>query len=167
MRRSYAFTGILLGLIFINVGMAQRPAPACTVTQISTAAEWRQAHPYLPFRGTKETKLMVTMRCPDKRKLVDLADDFWPNYARDKVQLAITREAYDRMWATGDIPPLRGALTAQGGIQAEIPAEAFITWAHGFTGTADVLGHVFYAFTGCPWARPGDIDPRQCVPRPK
>jgi len=26
-----------------------------------------------------------------------------------------------------------------------------------------VRTEIFYQLTGCPWGRPGDIDPRQCM----
>lgn len=154
------FTSLLL-LLLISTSMAQEK-PACSVTQISSVAEWKQAHPRLPFKGSANTKLMITMRCPDKRKLADLPDDSWSAYGREEILIP---ESFIGITAMNDIKPIPSAVAGKGGT-ISLPADIFIRLLQGETESVDVRGTVFYALTGCPWGRPGEIDPRQCVRMP-
>lgn len=151
---------MILAILFI-LTLAQEK-PACTVTQISTVAEWKQAHPRLPFKGSANTKFMVTMRCPDKRKLADLPDDSWSAYGRAKILIP---ESFIGITAMNDIKPITSAVGKGGTIN--LPAAIFIRLLQGETESVDVRGTVFYALTGCPWGRPGqaggELDSTQCV----
>lgn len=155
------FTSLLL-ILFTASGMAQEK-PACSVTQISTVAEWQRTNSKLPFKGSADTKLMVTMRCPDKRKLVDLPDDSWSAYGRAEILIP---ESFIGITAMNDLKPITSAVAGKGGT-ISLPADIFIRLLQGETESVDVRGTVFYALTGCPWGRPGqaggELDSTQCV----
>lgn len=136
---------MILAILF-TLALAQEK-PACSVTQISTGA-----------------KAIITLKCRDKRKLIDLPADSWGAYGRKDVRLRIDSDAAERIAVSGDIEPLRRILTtSEKGFLLRIPADTFIRWLIGEVESPDVRTHVYYAITGCPWGRPGEIDPRQCV----
>jgi len=155
----------LLITLLTLLTLQQPNLPPCTVVQVTPVVQWRKQHPTLRFNGSTDTKLMVTLSCPNKEKLLDVPDDEWSAYNRAEIIVRLSESAIESIRRTADIPPLVQALQVLGnnGRELTIPSDVFAHWLSGSTEQPSVRTEIFYQLTGCPWGRPGDIDVRQCV----